>query len=342
MSPAFRTDGAFGFYPIVPSADEVGALLRLGARTVQLRAKSVAPAALHAEIEAATAHGAAHDAQVVINDHWRLALDLGARWVHLGQEDLDTADLGAIRRAGIGLGISSHTPGERDRALDAGAAYIALGPVFETTLKAMRFAPQGLKRLAQWKAHLGAVPLVAIGGLRLEHAQGLRRAGADSVAMVSDVQGEGRRERVAAWIDAMSAPVARDPLPEPDATPRTALYALRRHPGGAAEAALRARLATGQAAILGAAGAGLTIEQARVDGTTVWLDGVPHTVVRWQPGLPPAAGALLYVHTAPSEPEARHLCAQAARAGASLVIPQDAALLARIAANHDVAAVMGS
>ena len=158
------------FYPIFPSADWLARLLPLGVRLVQLRVKDRPEPETRAEIARAQALCRAAGATLVVNDHWRLAIDAGCTFVHLGQEDLDTADLPAIRRAGLRLGLSTHDDAELDRALAARPDYVALGPVYPTILKAMRFAPQGLDRVTEWKRRVGDLPLVAIGGLTVERA----------------------------------------------------------------------------------------------------------------------------------------------------------------------------
>src|SRR5947208_12950702 len=102
-------------------------------------------------------------AKLVVNDYWRAAIVAGAKHLHLGQEDLAGADLKAIRDAGLTLGISTHDDEELEIALRARPDYIALGPIFPTTLKSMRFAPQGIPRISEWKRRIGNIPLVAIG-----------------------------------------------------------------------------------------------------------------------------------------------------------------------------------
>jgi hydroxymethylpyrimidine kinase / phosphomethylpyrimidine kinase / thiamine-phosphate diphosphorylase len=180
-----------GFYPVVGSADWVERLLAWGARTIQLRIKAGAlpEPELRAQIGAAVrAARDFPDAQLFINDHWRAAIELGAYGVHLGQEDLDTSDLDALRRAGLRLGVSSHTPLEMSRAHAVQPSYVALGPVYPTTLKAMRYAPLGLPRLREWtQRYKPRYPVVAIGGITLERAPGVMDCGVDSIAVVSAV-----------------------------------------------------------------------------------------------------------------------------------------------------------
>ncbi|NVN12517.1 thiamine phosphate synthase, partial [Nguyenibacter vanlangensis] len=157
-------------YPIVDRANWVERLGGAGARLIQLRVKDLQGDALLAEIRAARAHADRHGVCLVLNDYWRIALDEGIGFVHLGQEDLDGADLTAMRAAGLQLGVSTHSAAELDRALSVRPDYIALGPVWPTRLKQMPWAPQGVERLGEWKALVGDVPLVAIGGITLARA----------------------------------------------------------------------------------------------------------------------------------------------------------------------------
>ena len=175
------------FYPIVDSADWIARLLPCGARLIQLRVKDADDESLRQEILTSKTLCEAYGAQLVVNDYWRMAIDCGCDFVHLGQEDLDAADILAIRRAGLRLGVSTHDDAELARALEARPDYVALGPIYPTRLKAMRFGPQGLERIGEWKRRIGDVPLVAIGGLTLERAPGALAAGADSAAVVTDI-----------------------------------------------------------------------------------------------------------------------------------------------------------
>lgn len=175
------------FYMIVDSSDWIARLLPCGVRLVQLRVKEAPDDILSAEIRKARALCETAGAQLVVNDYWRHAIDAGCDFIHLGQSDLDTADLPAIRRAGIRIGVSTHDEAELFRALETEPDYIALGPVYPTILKKMPFAPQGLARLGEWKKRIGAIPLVGIGGVTLERAAGVLEAGADSAAVVTDI-----------------------------------------------------------------------------------------------------------------------------------------------------------
>lgn len=190
------------FYPILPDAAWVARLASEGAKFVQLRVKDAPPAAVKTEIAQALKVASAHGCQLVVNDYWREAISLGADFVHLGQGDLAGADLGAIRNAGIRLGISTHSLEELDNALAAGPDYMALGPIYATKLKAMPWKPQGLARIGEWRARISC-PLVAIGGITLERAPDVLAAGASSAAVVTDiVMSEDPEQRTRDWIAA--------------------------------------------------------------------------------------------------------------------------------------------
>ena len=173
-----------GFYPIVDRAAWLERLLPLGVRTAQLRIKDLRGIPLEREIEAAVRVAEAHRCRLFINDYWRLAIQYGAYGVHLGQEDLTDFDPQPLLRAGLRLGISTHDLVEAARALSYGPSYVALGPIYPTTSKPMRFGPQGLERLKQWRNWFSR-PLVAIGGINLERAPGLLALGVDAVAVIS-------------------------------------------------------------------------------------------------------------------------------------------------------------
>jgi thiamine-phosphate pyrophosphorylase len=175
------------FYPVVPSADWVACLVPAGTRFIQLRIKDQPEAELRRQVGKAQVVCARHGADLIVNDHWQIAIDAKCPWVHLGQEDLVEADIGAIRRAGLKLGVSTHDHAELDKGLSVDPDYVALGPIYPTLLKKMPFAPQGLERIGEWKKLIGNRPLVAIGGLTLERALLCLKAGADSAAVVGDI-----------------------------------------------------------------------------------------------------------------------------------------------------------
>jgi len=196
-------------YPIVDSAAWVRRLLPAGARLVQLRVKDRAAEEVRAEIRESRGLCARAGAQLVVNDYWQLAIEEGCDFVHLGQGDLDTADVPALRRAGVRIGISTHDDGELARALGFEPDYVALGPIYPTLLKVMAFAPQGLERIGAWKRRVGALPLVAIGGITLERLPGVLAAGADCAAVVTDVvRNPHPEERMRGWVTASSSAAA--------------------------------------------------------------------------------------------------------------------------------------
>ena len=197
------------FYLIVDNADVLPDYLPIGVKCVQLRMKDQAESVVRTHIRRAKEICAIHQCQLIINDYWKLALDEGCDYVHLGQEDLVDADITRIKQASVQLGISTHDRAELNRALAAGPDYVALGPVYATLLKKMPWRPQGLDKLKRWKASIGTIPLVAIGGFTPERAAGAFAHGADSVCVVTDVQQhENPASRIKQWLEVTSNSVA--------------------------------------------------------------------------------------------------------------------------------------
>lgn len=191
------------FYPIFDSADWIERLVPLGIKLVQLRVKDAAPDTLRDHILRSKAVCDAHGCTLIVNDHWSEAIETGCAYIHLGQEDLDTADISAIREAGLRLGISTHDKTELNRALALKPDYIALGPIYPTILKKMRWHEQGLDRLTQWRGLIGDLPLIAIGGMSVDRAPGAFAAGADVVAAVTDITlNDSPETRVREWLAA--------------------------------------------------------------------------------------------------------------------------------------------
>ena len=176
-----------GLYPVVDSVEWIARLLEAGVRTIQLRIKDKSDEAVEADIAAAIELGKRYEARLFINDYWQLAIKHHAYGVHLGQEDMDVANLDAIRDAGLRLGLSTHDNMEMDRALSARPSYIALGHVFPTQTKQMPSAPQGLEQLAAHIKTLGDYPTVAIGGISIERVPAVLKTGVGSVAVVSAI-----------------------------------------------------------------------------------------------------------------------------------------------------------
>jgi thiamine-phosphate pyrophosphorylase len=195
------------FYLIVDDAHWLARLLPLGVKLAQLRIKDRGEDELRVQIARSRALCAAHGARLVVNDYWRLAIEEGCDFVHLGQGDLfgdlDAADIAALRRHGVRFGISTHDEAELERALALAPDYVALGPIYPTLLKEMAFAPQGLERIGEWKRRVGIRPLVAIGGLTPARARRALEAGADSACVVTDIlRADDPERRTREWIDA--------------------------------------------------------------------------------------------------------------------------------------------
>ena len=195
------------FYPVVPDSSWVARLVPAGAKFVQLRIKDKPEDELRRQVRAARDVCARDGADLIVNDYWKIAIDEKCGWVHLGQEDLVDADVKAIRRAGLKLGVSTHDHVELEKGLAADPDYVALGPIWPTALKNMPWAPQGLERIGEWKKLIGDRPLVAIGGLTLERALLCLEAGADSASVVGDIVNNADPVAQAkAWIAATRPP----------------------------------------------------------------------------------------------------------------------------------------
>ena len=175
------------FYAVVPDADRVVRMVKAGADTVQLRCKTLSGEALRREITHCVAACEGSRTQLFINDHWREAIAAGAYGVHLGQEDMDSADLSAIAAAGLRLGLSTHSTAELDRALSVNPSYVASGAIFPTATKQMPTAPQGLDKLREYVKQAGNTPVVAIGGIDLGNAAAVLATGVSSLAVVRAV-----------------------------------------------------------------------------------------------------------------------------------------------------------
>ncbi|GHA51550.1 thiamine-phosphate synthase [Amylibacter ulvae] len=191
------------FYPIFDSADWIVRMLPLGIKLVQLRMKDQPDDIIREHIKRAKSDCAKHGCTLVVNDHWQTAIDLGCDFIHLGQEDLDIADMAKIRSANLRIGLSTHDDDELERALSFDPAYVALGPVYPTILKKMKWTEQGLERVTVWKKRVGNTPLVGIGGMSVERAAGVFDAGADIVSAVTDITLHDNPEaRVQQWLAA--------------------------------------------------------------------------------------------------------------------------------------------
>lgn len=175
------------FYPVVPDSGWVAKLVPIGTKLIQLRIKEQPDTEVRRQVREAKAVCATHGAHLIVNDYWQVAIDEGCDWVHLGQEDLVDADVKALRRANIRIGVSTHDHAELDKGLAIDPDYVALGPIYPTLLKQMPWAPQGTQKLREWKKLIGDRPLVAIGGLTLERALLCLKSGADIASVVGDI-----------------------------------------------------------------------------------------------------------------------------------------------------------
>ncbi|MBL4673447.1 MAG: thiamine phosphate synthase [Arenicella sp.] len=190
------------FYQIVDHSSWLERFLPLGLTLVQLRIKGQTMAHVREQIKESKALCDEFDCQLIVNDYWQLAIEAGCDYIHLGQEDLVSAELATIRRNGVKLGVSTHDQQELKTALASKPDYIALGPVYHTRLKAMKWQPQGVDKVIRWKQQLGNTPLVAIGGLNIERAPAVYQAGADSICVVTDVLLHDQPEaRLRQWLD---------------------------------------------------------------------------------------------------------------------------------------------
>ena len=192
------------FYPIFDDIAWLRRMVPLGVKLVQLRIKNQPEEVVRAQLSEARDICRAREAILVVNDYWQLAIELKCDWLHLGQEDLDEANLDAIRRAGLKLGISTHDEAELDRALTYQPDYVALGPIYPTILKEMKWHQQGVEKLTRWRERIGDIPLVAIGGFSVPRAVGAFDAGADIVSVMTDITlNENPEERVLEWLEAV-------------------------------------------------------------------------------------------------------------------------------------------
>ena len=191
------------FYPIFDHSDWLVRMLPLGVKLVQMRLKNMSKNDAYAVLQCSKQLCDAAGAVMVVNDYWEMAIELQCDWVHLGQEDMAVADMAAIKRAGLKIGISTHDEEELERALMQQPDYVALGPVYPTILKKMKWTEQGLDRVGQWKRQIGDLPLVGIGGMNVERARGVFAAGADIVSVVTDITlNQQPEDRLKEWVAA--------------------------------------------------------------------------------------------------------------------------------------------
>jgi thiamine-phosphate pyrophosphorylase len=173
-----------GLYGVMPDADWVKRMVDAELPTVQLRLKSEDRSKIRKQIRASVEAAKDSKTLLFINDYWDEAIDAGAYGVHLGQEDMEDANLEEIRAAGLRLGLSTHGYAEMVYADRFCPSYIAMGAIFPTNLKKMVTTPQGLGRLYQYAKLMSNYPLVAIGGIDQDSIRAVSKSGVGSVAVV--------------------------------------------------------------------------------------------------------------------------------------------------------------
>ena len=175
------------FYPIFDTSEWLKRLLPIGIKFVQLRIKDKSKKEIQSEIKKAKLLCYEFNAQLVINDYWEMAVDEKCNFVHIGQEDLVNCDIKKLKSNNVKIGISTHDREELKTALLLSPDYIALGPIYPTILKKMKWTQQGVDKLSEWKKQISDIPLVAIGGMTPPRSTKAFIAGADIVSAVTDI-----------------------------------------------------------------------------------------------------------------------------------------------------------
>jgi len=165
-------------------AEQVARLCEGGAVLVQLREKHLSPREFYREAEEALRVARSFGAKLVVNDRADIALALSADGVHLGQDDMPPAAARALLGESAVVGFSTHGAEQASEASGLPVNYVAIGPVFDTSSKEKPDPLVGLEGVRRVRAAVGAVPLVAIGGVTAETARAVLEAGADSVAVI--------------------------------------------------------------------------------------------------------------------------------------------------------------
>jgi hydroxymethylpyrimidine kinase/phosphomethylpyrimidine kinase/thiamine-phosphate diphosphorylase len=176
-----------GLYPVVDSLYWLKRLLPLGLEVIQLRLKNKSDQEVDLLIAEAIAMSKQYETRLFINDYWQSAIKNGAYGVHIGQKDLQAADLYAIHRAGLRLGISTHGCYEFLFAQQLKPSYLAIGAIFPTKTKNMTGQIQGVENLKQILKLATNIPVVAIGGINQQRAKQVWQTGVDSLAVVTAV-----------------------------------------------------------------------------------------------------------------------------------------------------------
>ncbi|KAB8040485.1 thiamine phosphate synthase [Silvanigrella paludirubra] len=196
-------------YPIADSYSWIVKLISWGVKTVQLRIKldplteNNSLQKIENEIKNSIQYCQSHNCQLFINDYWEIALKYKAFGVHLGYEDSFHADISSLHKNKIRFGLSTHDTNELNYALELNPSYIALGPIFPTKTKEMKFSPQGIEKISIWRNKIPkSIPLVAIGGIKLENAHEIYIYGADSISIIHDFMSSScPEERIKDWLN---------------------------------------------------------------------------------------------------------------------------------------------
>ncbi len=197
-------ESPFGLYPVVDTIEWVERLLPLGLKAIQLRIKDPSRPDIEESVREAVAAARRSPTKLYINDHYEAAIRHGAYGVHLGQDDMNPKALQAVAEAGLRLGLSTHSYFEMARSRAVQPSYIAIGTVFRSTSKVMDYKPLGLEAFRAM-CSLAGCPVIAIGGIHLPHAEALRHAGADGMAVISEIKaGADPKTTIRAWKQALA------------------------------------------------------------------------------------------------------------------------------------------
>lgn len=196
------------FYPIVDNFEWIKKLVSWNVQTIQLRIKNnpfldkTEMNHIESEIKNSIEYCKRKNCQLFINDHWELALKYNAFGIHLGYEDSFHADIPKIYKTKIKLGLSTHDDNELSHALKLNPSYIALGPIFPTKTKIMKFLPQGIEKITEWRKKIPKqIPLIAIGGIKLENSIQIYQSGADSISVIHDfLHATDPENRIKSWL----------------------------------------------------------------------------------------------------------------------------------------------
>ncbi len=189
MQPQFRLPRVYALTNVQLSglshAEQVELLSLGGASLVQLREKQMPALEFYEQAKAAVTVAERSGVQLIVNDRVDVALVVGARGVHLGQDDLPPDAARKLLGESAIVGYSTHNVDQALKAVKLPIDYLAIGPIFQTTSKTDTAPVLGLEGLSAVRRAIGEFPLVAIGGITHSNARDTIEAGADSVAVIS-------------------------------------------------------------------------------------------------------------------------------------------------------------